>query len=163
MDQEDSIRSFNLWFVEPIEKLKELPNGSGGIIAFMIGLALYERLIIAKLKFENCPSDEESIRKAMSEDLQLSESQQRVFWDMLRNGFLHQAMPKIGKTRCMFHDSFTEYPVFKTLDGMEVICINPWRFTDRVISEYLAYPCLINISESYPLVRISPIPFERLE
>jgi len=163
MEQEIPLSAFYVWFVEPIEKLKELPNGAGGIVAFMVGLALYERLIVAKLRINDQPTDEESIKKTMSEDLLLSDSQRRIFWDMLRNGFLHQAMPKTGTTICMFHDSFTEYPIFKTIDGMPVICINPWKFTDRVISVFLENPNLINSSESYPFVQISPIPFEKLK
>jgi hypothetical protein len=101
---------FRLWFVQPIEKLKETPEGSGGFIALMVGLVLYERLLIAKLKLENRPTDDETIQQAMAVDLKLTDSQRRIFWDVLRNGLLHQAVPKAGKTGCIFHYAFSGYP-----------------------------------------------------
>lgn len=163
MEEEKAVENFRLWFVEPIEKLKELPDGAGGFIAFMVGLALYERLIIAKLKLDNHPTDDAAVQKAMTDDLRLTDLQRRIFWDMLRNGLLHQAMPKIGKTNCIFHHIFSGYPEFRTLDSSPVICIDPWKFTDRVIKEFLSDTSLISASDSYPLAHIAPIPFERLK
>lgn len=163
MDDEKSVSRFRLWFVEPIEKLKELPDGAGGFIAFMVGLALYERLIVAKLKVDNYPMDDQTIQHAIADDLKLSDTQRRIFWDMLRNGLLHQAMPKVGKTGCIFHHTFSEYPEFKSLNGASVICIDPWKFTNRVLDEFLSSPILISASESYPIALIAPIPFEKLE
>jgi len=37
------IDRFNGWFVEPIEKLKELPEGDGGFLALSAALFLCER------------------------------------------------------------------------------------------------------------------------
>lgn len=161
MEIEEALAYFEMWFVQPVEKLKELPNGAGGFVAFMVGLALYERLISAKLKFKNLSSNEETFKKAMAEDLRLSDKDRSIFWDMLRNGLLHQGMPKIGRTGCFFHHSFSEYPEFTQINGKPVICIDPWKFTDRVIKEFLVNPSLINSSESFPLAYISPIPFNK--
>jgi len=163
MEEEKALEYFRMWFVEPIENLKELRGGNGGFVAFMVGLALYERLIVAKLKLGNFEADDDAIQQAMSDDLKLSDTQRRIFWDMLRNGLLHQAMPKVGKTRCCFHHQFSAYPEFRTSDNRPVICIDPWKFTDRVLEEFLMHPSLIFASESYPLAYIGEISFDRLE
>jgi len=160
MEETNSLEYFRMWFVEPIEKLKELPGGNGGFVAFMVGLALYERLIVAKLKLGNLETDDEAIQQAMADDLKLSDIQRRIFWDMLRNGLLHQAMPKVGKTRCYFHHQFSAYPEFRTSDNGPVICIDPWKFTNRVLEEFLMHPSLIVASESYPLAYIGDITLE---
>ena len=162
MEEGKATEYFHLWFVEPIKKLKELPDGAGGFVAFMVGLALYERLIVAKLKLENRQIDDDAVQQVMADDLGLTDPQRRIFWDMLRNGLLHQAMPKVGKTGCMFHHTFSGNPEFKSLNDTPVICIDPWKFTDRVLQEFLSSPSLIIASESYPLASIAPIPFEKL-
>jgi hypothetical protein len=162
VEEEKALGYFRLWFVEPIEKLKELPSGAGGFIAFMVGLALYERLIVAKLKVENNSTAELFVQQAMADDLKLTNQQQRIFWDMLRNGLLHQAMPKAGKTCCFFHHTFTGYPEFKMQNEALIICIDPWKFTDRVLGDFISNPSLIIASGSYPLASIVPIPFEKL-
>lgn len=163
MEEETALKYFRIWFIEPIEKLKELPGGNGGFVAFMVGLALYERLMVAKLKLENRETNDDAIQQAMAIDLNLSDRQRRIFWDMLRNGLLHQGMPKVGKTRCFFHHQFSGYPEFRTSDNIPVICIDPWKFTDRVLKEFLQHPMLIVSSESYPLAYIGEISFERLD
>jgi hypothetical protein len=162
MNEQEALEKFRLWYVEPVEKLKELPYGSGGFAAFMVGLALYERLIVAKIKITGQEANDEAIQNAMNEDLRLSDIERRIFWDMFRNGLFHQAMPKIGRTGYCFDNSFTGFPEFKALNGHPVICIDPWKFTDRVINELIATPKLIVESESYPLPSILPIPFNNL-
>lgn len=102
------------------------------------------------------------MKQEMAKDLGLSPKEQAIFWDMFRNGLLHHAMPKAGKTFWIFHHTFGDCPTFKTLDGTAVVCIDPWKFTDRVLKEFLADPDLIIASESFPLPTILPIPFERL-
>lgn len=163
MDEDMGVNYFRVWFVEPIEKLKELPNGAGGFIAFMVGLALYERLIVAKLKLDNRSTDELVIQEAMGHDLGLSDEQRRIFWDMIRNGLLHQAMPKKGKTNYLFCHTFSGYPKFELINGSLVICIDPWKFTDRVMAEFLSNPGLIVASESYPLASIIPLTLEKFD
>jgi hypothetical protein len=162
MDEREATEMVRLWYAEPVEKLKELPNGAGGFVAFMVGIALYERLVVAKLKLKEQRVDDDVIHKAMNDDLQLSDQERRIFWDIFRNGLFHQAMPKIGKTGYCFDYRFSGYPEFKALDGHPVICIDPWKFTDRVIKEFLSDPKLFIVSESYPLPSIIPIPFDKL-
>jgi hypothetical protein len=150
----EKITLFHRWYVEPIKRLEKIPNGDGGWVVFIVGLALYERLIIARLKSKNIKSDEETIYKAMCKDLDISEKERSIFWGMCRNGLLHQAMPKIGPTRLFFKDDFSDKPVFSKINEINMICINPMKFTNRIINEFLSEPNLIDMSESNPLARI---------
>jgi hypothetical protein len=162
MKQNASVEEkFDGWFVKPIKLLKdELPEGDGGFVAFMAALALYERLIIARLKISKLPTDETSIKQEMSRDLGLPDYQRQIFWDMFRNGLLHQAMPKAGKTNYFFSDQYSGYPEFKTAKGCTFICMDPWKFTDRVLQEYLSNPRLIIESNSFPIAAVTTIKFD---
>jgi hypothetical protein len=160
MEQDRALELFNVWFVKPIKSM----DIDGGFVAFMVALALYERLIIAKLKLAGQHIDEESVHRKMAEDLNLTDFQRRVFWRMFRNGLLHQGMPEIGKTQYLFHSSFSAFPQFKKhIDsGKTVICIDPSKFADRVLNEFVTSPELILASESFPLASVSEIELDKL-
>jgi len=98
MSEQEALDKFRLWYIGPIEKLKELPNGAGGFVAFMVGIALYERLIVARLKLKDQKADDDALQETIKGDLRLTDQERRIFWDMFRNGLFHQAMPKLGKT-----------------------------------------------------------------
>lgn len=158
MDQSKALELFNVWFVKPIKSM----NADGGFIAFMVALALYERLTIAKLKSRGESTDEESVKEKMAEDLGLSDHQRTVFWDMFRNGLLHQGMPKIGKTGYLFHSNFSALPEFKDYNGTPVICIDPSKFANKVLDEFINTPELLLTSESFPLASVSEIELDKL-
>ena len=145
---------FNTWFAKPIAKLKELPEGDGGYAALMIALPLYERYIIGKLKLNHEATDEDSIKKEIAADLGLDDVQRSIFWDMCRNGFMHGAMAKAGRTQFLVSDRFGEIPVFGKLDGHPCVCLDPWKFAERVIGRFTANPQLITASESFPLADV---------
>jgi hypothetical protein len=63
-------------------------------------------------------------------------------------------MPKVGNTGLFFKNDFSEKPVFKKINGRDMICINPMKFTKRIITEFLSEPDLIDLSESNPLAHI---------
>ena len=152
---------FDGWFVKPINLLRdELLEGDGGFVAFIAALALYERLIIAKLKISNLPTNKSSIEREMSRDLRLTDGQRKIFWDMFRNGLLHQAMPKTGKANYLFSAQYSGYPEFKTANGCTFICMDPWKFVDRVLEEYRSNPRLIIESNSFPLASVTTIKFD---
>ena len=124
----------------------------------MIAMPLYERYIISKLKLKNKSTDEESVRNEIASDLNLTDGQRAVFWDMFRNGFMHEAMPKDGKTLWATSSEFTELPEFKTINGHDYICIDPWKFADRVLNKFIDDHRLITASESFPLASIFALP-----
>lgn len=148
---------FNGWFVKSIEKLKELPEGDGAFAAMMIALPLYERSIIAKLKLDGKPRGEEDIARAIGADLELNEGQRKVFWEMFRNGFMHQGMTKAGKTQWLLSHRFGALPEFRTYEEQSCVCIDPWKFADRVLSAFLKDSRLITASESFPLAGVFPV------
>lgn len=154
MIDQEKIRLFQIWYVEPINLLETLPNGDGGWVVFIVGLALYERLINAQLKTNNQATDDVNKHKAICDDLGITEHQRSVFWSMCRNGLLHQAMPKIGSTSLWLRDEFSDKPEFQKIEGIEFICINPWKFTKRVLNDFLSAPELIDASDSNPLAII---------
>ena len=151
---EDAVGLFNRWFVKPIDILKRLPNGDGGFAAFMIALPLYERYIAAKLKIENKPAEDDNVRSEIAHDLCLDSKQSSIFWSVFRTGFMHQEMPKDGKTHWATSSDFKAIPEFKIINGENYVCIDPWKFADRVISKFTSDPRLITASESFPWAHI---------
>lgn len=155
-----AIDLFERWFGRSVDKLRELPNGDGAFAALMIAIPLYERYIIAKLKLAGSATGEAEVQVAVGTDLGLEDWQRRIFWQMFRVGFMHQAMVMDGKTKWMVSHEFGETPEFKTIAGVNYICFDPWKFTDRVLAQFRADHRLITASESFPLAGIFALPAE---
>lgn len=153
---------FLAWFVRAIAKLKELPEGDGAFAAFMIAIPLYERLIIARLKLAGQRAEEEDVKREIGNDLKLNDHDRSIFWDMIRNGFMHQGMAKSGKTTWLVSHRFGPLPEFHMLRGKRCLCVDPWKFADRVMETYLANPELITASQSFPLADVYAIPSSSL-
>lgn len=145
---------FRRWFSASIEKLKELPTGDGAFAALMIAFPLYERYIVAKLKLDGQPTESDDVRAEMSRDLGLTDQQRSRFWKIFRVGFTHQAMGGAGATPYLVSHVFGDRPQFHTIDGVETVCLDPWKFADRVLNEFISRPELITASESFPLAGI---------
>jgi hypothetical protein len=148
---------FKGWFVESVAKLRELPEGDGAFATMMIVLPLYERYIIANLKLSGSQTGEEEITREIGADLGLDEAQRRIFWEMFRNGFMHQAMVKAGQTQWAVSDRFGALPEFRLLNGQRCVCVDPWKFADRVLEAFVRDPRLIAASESFPLAEVFPL------
>ena len=151
---------FNRWFVSSIEKLKELPHGDGAFAALMVAIPLYERYIIATLKMANINCTDENVRKEIGNDLGLEDRERSIFWEMFRNGFMHQAMPRGGKTKWMVSHKFGAVPQFKEVNGVMCVLLDPWKFADRVLQKYENDSRLITASESFPFASIFRVPTE---
>lgn len=151
---------FNGWYVRPIEKLKELPEGDGAFAALMITFPLYERLIKARLKLAGKPTGDEDVTAAVGEDLGLDGRDRRIFWSAFRIGFLHQAMGKAGPTPWIVSGGCGAVPEFREINEILCICIDPWKFADRVLGAFLAVSGLITASESFPLAGVRFFPVE---
>jgi hypothetical protein len=91
----------------------------------------------------------------MAGDLQLSNDEARRFRAVIRNGFMHQGMGLAGPTQWATSHIFTERPRFQVVRGVSTICLDPWKFADRVLREFQMRPELIAISESFPLATIT--------
>ncbi len=149
---------FTGWFVNAVEKLRELPEGDGAFAAMMVALPLYERLIIARLRLSDRPAAPDDIRREIGADLGLDEGQRKTFWKMFRIGFTHQAMVQSGQTQWVVSDQFGALPEFRSLNGQSCLCIDPWKFADRVLRGFIQDPRLIVISESFPLADVFALP-----
>ena len=145
---------FDAWFVRSIEKLKELPEGDGAFAAMMIALPLYERLIFARLKVAGRSTAQEDIARAIGDDLGLSQAERKVFWDMFRVGFMHRGMVKAGRTQWLVSHKFGAEPEFRTYAGQRCVCVDPWKFADRVLAAFSEDTRLITASESFPLADV---------
>ena len=164
MPHDDAIALFRRWYQAPIDKLRELPNGDGGFAALIIALPLYERLIKARLKLEGRAANDNATQAEINEDLSLTDDQRSKFWAIFRIGFMHQAMGQAGRTQWLVSHEFTDRPVFRHIGGRETICLDPWKFADRVVQEFLQRPELITVSESFPLAAILRLPIpERMD
>ena len=146
---------FEGWYKASVEKLRELPDGDGAISVLMIAFPWYERAIKGRLKLAGSKTTEEAFRLAVMDDLKISEIEFKIFWDAYRNGVLHQAMPKDGKTKWSIDSKFLAYPVIsQSENGERVIQIDPFKFADHVAAMFDSDDRLVDISESYPLARI---------
>jgi len=153
-----AIDLFERWFGKAIDKLRELPEGDGALAALMISIPLYERFVVAKLTLDGKKADDVSIQREIGDDLDMNDGQRRVFWEMFRNGFMHEAMAKGGKTKWMIRHDFAPTPKFTTVDGIQYVCFDPWKFSERVIEKFRKDPRLITASESFPFASIFSLP-----
>jgi len=151
---------FTGWYVRPIEKLKELPEGDGAFAALMIALPLYERLIKARLKVAGKPTGDEDVASAVSDDLGVQGTDRSIFWSAFRIGFMHQGMGKAGPTPWLVSGACGAVPEFREINGTRCVCIDPWKFADRVLGAFLAAPSLITASDSFPLAAVRAFPTE---
>lgn len=151
------LEKFEGWFVKVIDKLKELPEGDGAFAALMIVLPLYERYIVAKLKLDGKNTREVDKQEEMSKDLGLDDKQRSIFWAIFRVGFTHQGMGQHGKTKWLVSHDFGELPEFRTVSGIDCVCLDPWKFAQRVLKKYRDDPRLITASESFPLADVFSI------
>lgn len=151
---------FKGWYVRAVEKLKELPEGDGGFAALMIALPLYERLIKARLKLAGKSTADEDLASAVGQDLGLDGSDRRIFWSAFRIGFMHQAMGKAGPTPWVVSGGFGAIPEFREVEGVRSVCIDPWKFANRVFDSFMDSPELITASESFPLAAVRAFPAE---
>lgn len=151
---------FDRWFVSPLSKLESMPNGDGGFIALATSCFLYERYAKACIKRDGKKADRQSLIKQFSDDFETNEDTAKAFWDVIRDGILHQGMPKQsnqGKRDLpgyIFHHSFA-VPVELVLWGDEpALKIQPWLFMWKVIEL-----CQCNIEL---LVENSSFPFPKI-
>lgn len=148
------LKRFEGWFVRSVDKLEEMPEGDGAFAALMVVMPLYERYIVAKLKMDENETSEKKKEDEISKDLQLDDTQRRIFWNIFRDGFMHQGMGKAGKTRWCVSHTYGDFPTFQTINGTQCVCLNPWKFARRVLGKFQEQPELITASNSFPLADV---------
>lgn len=79
-----AVQKFENWYVRPLRILELFKDGDGGFIAFGPALALYERLIRARLKSKGIKGTPESFRTEAANDLGIEERDFRIWWEIFR-------------------------------------------------------------------------------
>lgn len=154
---------FNGWFVLPIEKLKELPEGDGGFVALSAALFLCERYYRALTNTLHGKKDNETFKIAAAKDLGLDFEDFNSFWIVYRNGIQHQGTPKKyidrkKQVKYFFHisDEFSGIPeIYKINAYKREIRLNIWMFADLIIEKFKTNPDVFQkaLSHTFPEVK----------
>lgn len=151
---------FNRWFISPLQKLESMPNGDGGFIALATSCFLYERYAKACIKRHGKKADRSSLIRQFANDFETNEDTAKAFWDVIRDGILHQGMPKQSDQEkkdlpgYIFHYSFA-VPVELAIWGEKhTLQIQPWRFTWKVIELCQDNIDLLVENKSFPFPKI---------
>ena len=139
---------FEGWFVKPIEKLKECPEGDGAFLAMSTALFLCERYYRTSTNTHEQSDDNASFKSAAATDLGVCVDEFEVFWRVFRHGIQHQGMPKLYRDRNSgveyrwnFGLCYAELPKFiPAAPGIIVICIDPWKFATLICDKYRRNP-----------------------
>ena len=154
---------FDGWFVEPIEKLKELPEGDGGFLALSAALFLCERYYRALTDTLYGKRDDETFKIEAAKDLGLSVEDFNCFWIVYRNVVQHQGTPKKyidkrNQIKYFFHiaEEFNGIPeIYKINAYKREIRLNVWKFADLIINKFKTNPVVFQkaISSTFPEVK----------
>jgi len=148
--EDDATELFRRWFKNPLEKLKTIENGDGGFIALAVSCFLLERYVEGGGNFS----------KGIVEIFKVSTETANKFKEIVRNGLLHQAMPKqinrgkdIGITWKMNGEYKDAIKIETEADG-KCLKINPWEFTSKVIEKFMGNQGKIAGNISFPWAEI---------
>jgi len=153
---------FERWFVQSLTKLRELPNGDGGFVALATSCFLYERYAVAAIKKSGGKADKEGkIRQFMS-DFEVDEVTARTFWAVIRNGILHQGMPKTNEHGESPLPNWAFLPINRPVqmgksNGSDILVVEPWLFTEKVLQLWNENLPLIDQNKSFPWANVVPI------
>jgi hypothetical protein len=153
---------FDGWFIEPIEKLKELPEGDGGFLALSAALFLCERYYRALTETLYGKRDDETFKIEAAKDLGLSLDDFKLFWVVYRHGIQHQGTPKkyVDKNKMKYiwqiADEFNAIPeIYKINAYKREIRLNVWKFADLIINKFKTNPEVFQkaVSNTFPEVK----------
>lgn len=153
---------FDRWYRAPLLMLETaLPEGDGGCVVLATCCFLYERYARALLKDNNKEATTEAVIGQLALDFDITTEEAQIFWDVVRNGFLHQGMPKQGgqadskPPKWRTQHSF-DRPIQVTDDPPRgELRTQTWRIRDRVLELYKQRPDLIAYNKkSFPWAEI---------
>lgn len=160
--EDDPATLFERWYGKPLAVLKEeLPNGDGGFVVLATCCFLYERYAHAAiraakdraLKARQRPPDT-TLEEQLASDFGTDVSTASAFWTVIRHGFLHSGMPmqrtQKGSLPPWMTGDFPRPFQVQPIDGTNTLCVEPWRFRDRVLDLYRTRPELIECNKSFP-------------
>ena len=150
---------FERWFVQPLTKLHELPNGDGGFVALATSCFLYERYAVATIEKSGGKANKEGkIRQFMS-DFEVDEATARAFWDVIRDGILHEGMPITRKHGKGPLPDWAFLPINRPVrmdksNGSDILVVEPWLFTEKVLQLWKENLPLIEQNKSFPWANV---------
>jgi hypothetical protein len=159
----NSKKAFIHWFIVPLQWLKAVPNNDGSFIALASALFLYERYIVAKLKSIGEKATETRKFQQVASDFGVSTRVARIFWDVMRNGILHQGMPKLyeqGKKHLdwIFHHNKSDFAFeLQEFNGKPLLIVQPWLVVDKIILLWQEDLDLLEQNESFPWAHVSSV------
>jgi hypothetical protein len=172
MDESTSSHSpqelFARWVETPLAALRKIEHGDGAFAALAISLGLYERFIDSVLHDAKLPASPENFRKKASEDLKITEDVADRFWNCYRLGLMHAFHPKnyvqdAGKGDSWGWDmgegpGYEAFPAVENRDTrLFILKLDPWKFTDHVVTRWKEHPHLMNELEEFAFGKIEPI------
>ena len=125
-------------------------------------MLLYERYAIATLDKRGLKTMKPNILQQLSDDFSVEYETAESFWDVVRDGLLHQAMPlgeKYGKAlpRYVSHHAYPTMSL-ETIDGIRWLKVQPWKFMDKVLELWDQNFELLRQSGSFPWAIIGDVP-----
>ncbi len=155
----NDIESFNRWYVNPLRRLEATNNGDGGFVALAISCFLFERYATAKVKSIGSKADKKVKVAILSDEFRINKTIAKYFWEIIRDGMLHQGMPKV--TSDSVHWAFFE-PI--PAIGMQykngkpfLLQVHPWKFMNCVLDLCVKNINLLVSSNSFPWAKIVPV------
>jgi hypothetical protein len=153
---------FQLWYVEPLHALENMQGGHAGFIALATACFLYERYATAALSAQGHRADREAKVNQLASDFGIDHETADIFWDVVRDGLLHQGMPmqkKQGKALpkwAFYHD----YPplALENIRGELWLKVQPWKFMNKVLGIWDSNFELLAQNGSFPWASIGAVP-----
>ena len=151
---------FERWFIIPLRCLEQIPSGDGGIVAFSASLYLYERYAKSLVDAAGGKADDAALYTQLMTDFGFATADDaKLFWNVVRNGFLHQGMAMAQQHGAalppwLMNGDFKPAVFFQEIRSTRVLCIQPWLFRDRVLGLFRDRPDLIAHSKSFPWASI---------
>lgn len=154
--------NFRMWFVEPLCALKAMPTGQGGFIALATACFLYERYAVAALKSQGKKANRCGKISCLMNDFNVDNATAKAFWDVIRDGLLHQGMPmqqKLGEIlpKWASHDSYPPMAL-ENIKGEKWLKVQPWKIMEKVLSIWELNFDFLRQSGSFPWADIGSVP-----
>jgi hypothetical protein len=164
-----AISNFKRWFEKPLEAVRRACGADGGFVALGVSCPLYERYVMAiydrhpysEVNLEHPRKDENRnrIHRALMKDFDVSEKTAEVFWDVIRNGILHQSMPSQMKHKKPLPKYLLKAKRPRPIEmceyeGEDLLMVDHWGFADKVIELWKNNIELIDNIQSFPWANI---------
>jgi len=150
-----SLKKFDRWFVAPIQLLKALSGGDGAFVALSVSFSLFERYVKSDLKRRKVVADSENFFIEASLVTGVEPDLLKKFWGMFRDGMQHYLQPKTFTSNGIYYgwafgESFPALPYYVVnTETDRTIALNPWKWTEFVVSLYEKDPGILEIMESH--------------